>query len=432
MPLSQPLLPTDLIQKIKSDDMMSGFESDVFSQSFHESGLQMRDWQAPSSPDSFIQDDSIGFVFEMKRTSLHLAAYVDVLAVYELLGLGATADRADSAGITSICLAISQLAIFTSPALRAFGVPLSTVELEREASRLKSVIRILVEQHVALDVSIDGEPLVNLLCRSRAWETIALFLDHGAKRPSNITTLFRTTADRSRLTSILEARAQTGVLRPARKCPYWSGKIISECHAKAQPYPLRYICVCGSGKTYQKCCFARKSYVSEKWDPTVNRIMHDYDKGQIGSMAILQKGDKMRKAVARAIGIEPEEHPFASPQISPDQWSHGLKTLLGQGLGDVDPAFAYALSRVDFLPRPQSRMCSRHLSESRQKRWNALIDEYIDTQKDKRSRHSIERAAKIGTWNGALLRACEGPECNKIEGADVETLKCCGKCKMVL
>ncbi|KAJ7209773.1 hypothetical protein GGX14DRAFT_521305 [Mycena pura] len=437
MPLSRPLLPADLVQKIKSDDMMSGFESDVFGQSFHENRLQMRNWLAPLSPDSFVQDNGIGFFAEMKRTSLHLAAYDgDVLAVYELLGLGATADKPDSAGITPVCLAISRLAIFTSHTVRVFsptGVPLSAADLEKEASRLKSVIRILVEQHVALDKSINGEPLLSILCRSRLWDIIALFLDHGATCPKNITTLLKTTADRSQLTSMLKARPQTPVNRPARKCPCWSGKSVSECHAKAQPYPLRYICVCGSARTYQKCCFARKSYVSEKWDPRLNRIMHDYDKRQseiTEVMEIMQKGDELRKAVARAGGVTVETEPVYPPRYQPDTVRRFMEGLLAQDLGHVDPAFAYALSRVDFIPRPQSRMCSRFLCDNRQQRWNTLIDEYIDTQKDRRTRHSIERAAKIGTWNGALLRACEGPECNKIEGADVKILKCCSKCKM--
>jgi hypothetical protein len=351
MPLfSRPLLPPDLVKKIKSDDMMSGFESEIYSQHFHENRLLMRNWEAPYSPDSFvIQDLGVGFTADMKRTPLHLAAYDgDVLAAYEVLGLGATADKADSSGITPICLAISHLAMVTSPHIRGFrpdGVPLDAADFEKEASRLKLVIRILVEQHVALNASMDGEPLINLLCRSRAWDTIALFLEHGAASPTNVTALFRTAADRSRFASLLKGQPK---IRPARKCPCWSGKTVLECHAKAQPYPLGYVCVCGSGKTYQKCCFSRKSYVVEKWHPTLKRIMHDYDRSQNPVMKAIQSAKDLKQAMAQAIGVELEDRPL---DFKPDMMKAFIKTLVADTHRLLDPAFTYALSRVDFIPR---------------------------------------------------------------------------------
>ncbi|KAJ7671670.1 hypothetical protein DFH06DRAFT_122022 [Mycena polygramma] len=435
--LSSPLLPPDLIKKILSDDMMAGaVESQVFSQYFHENRLLMRHFITPHSPDSFFtQDDTIGFTAELKRTPLHLSAYDgDVLAVYELLALGATADKPDISGITPICLAISQLAKVMSPGIVAIGpngAILKAADLAREASRLKFVIRILVEQHVVLNTSMHGEPLMNLLCRSRAWDIITLFLEHGARCPDNPAALFKTTAERTRFASIAKT-ATNRPARPARKCPCWSGRTVERCHAEAQPYPLGYVCVCGSAKSYKKCCHSRRSYVVEKWDPTLKRIMHDYERSQCPEIQVLQRGDQLRKAVAQATGIEVEveDRPFAMPHVEPEQWQDFVKELLGDHLGVVDPAFAYTLSRVDFLPRPESRKCSRFLAQSRQERWNAVVDEYINTQKDGRSRHSIERAAKIGPWNGALLRACEGPNCNRVEGANFDILKLCGKCKM--
>ncbi|KAJ7716828.1 hypothetical protein DFH07DRAFT_696558, partial [Mycena maculata] len=65
-------------------------------------------------------------------------------------------------------------------------------------------------------------------------------------------------------------------------------------------------------------------------------------------------------------------------------------------------------------------------------KWNTFVDPYIDTQGDQRSRHAIERNAKLGTWNGALIRVCEGAGCGKIEGADVDSLKLCSRCQMAL
>ncbi|KAJ7746585.1 hypothetical protein B0H16DRAFT_940785 [Mycena metata] len=415
--LSRPLLPDELVEKVLTSDMMFEFPtSEVFSQNSHEERLSMRNFQGPLSPDSFfVQELTIGWTKEMNRTPLHLAAYDgDVLAVYERIGLGTTVDKPDASGITPICLAVSQLALILSPhviSTTAGGSLLSASALRREVSRLECVIRILVEQHVVLDRSVDGQPLINLLCRSAAWDTIALFLEHGATPPATITRLFKTAADRARFTSLV--KSHTAKPRPPRKCPCWSGKIISECHGKEdRPYPLGYICVCGSKRTYKKCCFGRRNVV-EYWDPTLKRIMHDYEKS--------------RKAV-QDLGLDTED-PFFTQDLSPEIIKQVFKGLLHEK--SLDAAFAYALVRVDFVPRPESRKgLSRHLSEIRQRRWNALVDEYIKTQGDNRSQYDIERAAKIGTWNGALLRACEGPGCEKIEGNGSVTLKLCGKCQI--
>ncbi|KAJ7454852.1 hypothetical protein FB451DRAFT_656850 [Mycena latifolia] len=435
MKLTRPLLPAELVKRIQSDDMMSGFESEVFSQSFHENRLSMRNWSTPHSPDSFCQDTQIGFFPELKRTLSHMAAYDgDVLALYEMLGLGATADQPDTSGITPICLAVRQLAMTTSPhaiGMRPDGGMMTAVDFRREASRFKCVIRILVEQHVVLDRTIEpeGEPLINLLCRAKAWDTIELFLKHGAKPPSNPVALFPTASDRSKFTSLLKSCLQPGVGRPARICPCWSGKIVEECHAKAtHPYPLAYVCVCGSGRTYKSCCLPKNWPVLEKWDPKLKRIMHDYDRfAMVPGMKKIQQGFQEARKIAQALGIEYPEKTAANPKEIKDKLKGTSKELLGKGL--IDPAFAYALSRADFSPQPRGRNISRPIAENYQKR-NMLIDEYIATQKDLRPRQSIERAAKIGPWNGALIRACEGPGCGNIEGTDVQRLKLCSKCQL--
>jgi hypothetical protein len=65
-------------------------------------------------------------------------------------------------------------------------------------------------------------------------------------------------------------------------------------------------------------------------------------------------------------------------------------------------------------------------------RWNAVVDQYILTASDeKRSKVEIERAAKIGSSNGALYRHCEGQGCDKMEGQGRVTLSQCTKCKIV-
>ncbi|KAJ7510300.1 hypothetical protein B0H11DRAFT_1183000 [Mycena galericulata] len=286
------------------------------------------------------------------------------------ISTGATVDKAtaDTSVATPLCLAVAQLALVTSPSvygLRPDGTSMEAVELIRQASRLKSVIRILVEQHADVRRTMDGQPLIDLVCRSRAWDMITLFLEHGAAPPENLTALFPTASDRAKFTSIPVPKS-TG--RPARPCPCWSGRIVDECHAKqAQPYPSRYMCVCGSGKAYEKCCLARGSHVLQKWDPTLQRIMSEYEPIPYVTQINIHPGGGQ-------------------------EFGERLKAL-----GIVDPAFSYACTRSQFVPTPLSRTGSRYVAESRQKEWNAFVDEYIDTQGDQRSREDIERAAKIGT-----------------------------------
>ena len=59
------------------------------------------------------------------------------------------------------------------------------------------------------------------------------------------------------------------------------------------------------------------------------------------------------------------------------------------------------------------------------------MDEYIILGKDPRPRLDIELAAKIGLHGGPLYRRCESRDCNKVEGRDVDKMKCCAKCKLV-
>ena len=62
--------------------------------------------------------------------------------------------------------------------------------------------------------------------------------------------------------------------------------------------------------------------------------------------------------------------------------------------------------------------------------WNKLIDDYIDQGVDSRPREEIEKAAKVGSGNGALFRTCEGVQCGNDESKD-QKFNCCSKCKLV-
>jgi hypothetical protein len=87
---------------------------------------------------------------------------------------------------------------------------------------------------------------------------------------------------------------------------------------------------------------------------------------------------------------------------------------------------------ADQTIRPQGRSFSKDACRVAQARWNAAIDKYIASAVLSVERQNeVEREAKIGHSNGALYRKCEGVECNKLEGRDIEKLDCCSKCRMV-
>ncbi|KAJ3523184.1 hypothetical protein NM688_g8767 [Phlebia brevispora] len=98
--------------------------------------------------------------------------------------------------------------------------------------------------------------------------------------------------------------------------------------------------------------------------------------------------------------------------------------------GLVDPAYAYALHKNNFHPRPQGRTLDKKYLKTRQTAWNSAVDEYIELGIDKRPRSVIERGAKVGLSLGALYRVCENPECGKVEGDGHTTLRVCSKCKI--
>ncbi|ETW82194.1 hypothetical protein HETIRDRAFT_317685 [Heterobasidion irregulare TC 32-1] len=103
--------------------------------------------------------------------------------------------------------------------------------------------------------------------------------------------------------------------------------------------------------------------------------------------------------------------------------------------GLLEPAFLYVLKHIDplIIPRPAGRRFSKHLAHELQQKWNAIVDEYIAMGEFPRSSFEVERAAKIGYGNGALIRVCGAEECDNVEeGADDKfRFRQCSGCHIV-
>jgi len=267
-----------------------------------------------------------------------------------------------------------------------------------------------------------------------------LLLEHGAN-PSPVSAAqypppinwLPSSSDKSRFSALVK-EFPSGYPRPGRTCPCWSGKPLAVCHAtNTVPYPPSLLCVCASGKSYERCCARRKMTVSEKWDevrkriaaismtsvplPNISKHQEDRLNTNIGRM---MDAEELRKS----LGME-----SPSPMQSAIQHQKEMADeMLAKGL--MDPAYAYALKLLEFSPRPQGLRLSKRDCRKYQEQWNAVIDMYISLGRDKRPRGDIERAAKIGLSNGALYRRCEGTNCDKVEGKNMVKPLFCSRCKM--
>ena len=295
---------------------MQDFTSDVFSKDAHEFRVGTRNWIKPLSPDSEVAfNNSVhGFTKEAKRTYLHYYAREgDVLALSELIGLGATPNRIDNEGNTPLHLVFSEMMMVKNPlvtVVKADGSGLT--DKKRLYSRLSWTARILIEHHADVNITVGSNSALDLSCKWKDWDLITLLLKHGAHSPPTSPPRFASSSDKKRFSELVTLSGP----RPPRLCPCWSGKSVPDCHGKqGLSYPLDYMCVCGSTKVYRKCCYKRGKFVSEIWDDASQRNLLSYD-------SIVPLPPRM-------------QHKLAA-------W------FLSKNL--IDPAFGYAMSKAEFIP----------------------------------------------------------------------------------
>lgn len=320
---SNPLLPAEYIQNVLSNDIMQDFESSISNPDSHAFRISMRNWIKPLSPDSpFAFRDPTqadGFTQEAKRTYLHFHAKEgDVLSVSEMLTFGATPNMEDSSGKTPLHLVAHEMIMVKNPRITVLKADGSGITNKgRLYARLAWVLRILVEQHANVNIVIDDDSLLNLSCSWEDWDIITLLLKHGATPSPGSVYRFTSSTDQKRFSDLV--KSFEGRSRPPRICPCWSGKTVRECHAKSSlPYPLKYMCVCGSTKSYEVCCYKRGKFVSEKWDQKTQRNLLTYD--------------DIRPVPPNAVTAQ---HALAAE-------------LLKKGL--IDAAFAHAMGKTEFVP----------------------------------------------------------------------------------
>ncbi|TDL24168.1 hypothetical protein BD410DRAFT_896885 [Rickenella mellea] len=295
-------------------------------------------------------------------------------------------------------------------------------------------------------LNFNGLTCLQMLCKAttKDWELIGLLVTHGAHDDVTGRIAYKfSKAEQRRLDELFHS-GESG--RPPRQCPCLSGRIVSECHGNGPtPYPSDFLCPCRSRSVHAKCCERRMVLWLEVWDEEkgilepwrvetpvhlplpkdtfriVSKLMGATEDTSPPPEELCRLDDV--PSVMTEIGIPPELQEKAD-------WAAHLEDLFRMKL--VDPAFAFAMTRVQWNIRPLGRRLPKSFGEFCARSYNEYVDEYIATRRDGRGKLNIEIAAKLGPSCGALSRVCEVDDCSKQEGRNVAKLKMCQKCKMTV
>lgn len=293
--LSKPLLPAAFVKKLRTDPMMAGYESCSFTQEGHDKRLILFHSPVSALPARFLVDVDLctpdpiaGDAHEKVKLTVLQCAAVDGDPIWacELIKLGCPIDK-KCKGKTPLLLAL-HLGLdhyYSDQAQRLFPNSKQTAAIHRHLF----IARTLIEQHADLEIAENGVNALLVACilaRHGHWDMVSLLLQHGAN-PSLLPVtipldlnhhvegpVFPSVAMKSRFMALVQSFS--GRSRPARKCPCFSGQSLADCHggSKATPYPMDYICFCGSGRTFRKCCarLPMGTYTEEKWSYNDQRM----------------------------------------------------------------------------------------------------------------------------------------------------------------
>ncbi|KAJ3551213.1 hypothetical protein NM688_g4838 [Phlebia brevispora] len=472
---SHPCLPKDLLDKLKGEPAYSFSNSLIFSSTFEQLRLQALDLSdggsgilleteftqptlvdeamfgglAASNLLGHLMCNTMHFRRGDQKTALHWAiCNADVPLTYEMIRIGINIDHKDSEGVTPLFLALES--IFTQnrltesaadlvhlrrfpPSIQAIMV--SEGKPENVANKIKClthIITLLIEQHADVNVSAFGCTPLNLAAELGQWEVAKLLLVHGATPIDPESLRLSPPSNKARLSSI-QCEVCPADPRPAQPCPCWSGKLLSQCHDAAKiRYPDHFLCRCGARKVYAACCAKRGLVLRERWNREERRLRATQDTTcyNFGIHAEVPQVYEVRWARWKTILDETADEGIEGTEWR-DKWLAYLRFTKRDE--DIDPAFMYAFtSNSNFIPRPWGIGCISKIEAKRcMDTWNADVDKYVLDGHDPRSALDIEIEAKIATHGGPLHRRCEADGCTKVEGRDIEKLKCCSKCKLV-
>ena len=373
LPYADPQLPPELVRSFESDSTCPPYRSVIFIPEFNV--IRHLIASGEQCPEAIIQTDmalymrqTIGFLpgapyLVNKSTGLHLAATTgDIPLFYEMVRLGCHLEVTDEHGRTPLFAGCERLSsLMLNGKVRTFPGADST-RLRNDVKRIEKVCILLVEQHATLDTKINGKTPLHLACATNSWDLIKVLLQHGADpastsppRSQHCISLFRTFEEKELFKAISQLPHREC---PPRPCPCWSGKLLRDCHARESDdkitYPLHFICRCKSRKTFEKCCHKRGVLWTEAWDPEemwiqpfrCAKFVTSTAQAQENLMRQLEVVGKFNQSIADGTSL-----------MSGADVISGVKSMTAKMMDllvqseHVDPGFAYAAKKVDFMPR---------------------------------------------------------------------------------
>lgn len=362
-----PYLPQNLLEDLKSEAnpaiLRSVSNSDIFADMYErrracfvlDPVVRNTECVAPmisnSGPDVVNK-----FTKGIGRSVLHLAARNgDLPLAYECLRMGTNLEKIDVMGMSPLYLACQVIRAMTDELEVAKRARLVHPKVEQVILQKEGVIlvaKLLVKQHANVNLELDGHTPLSLVATASCWTMVELLLQYGARTPPSFSPSqsLSSSIQRSRFLSLTRRIRPSNPL-PPRPCPCWSGQSLNDCHAGSdQPYPSHFLCVCGSQKTFGKCCSRRQFQIMESWDANEHRI-----RWRVISEPTVGLPPGIPDSILNHIRNQGHDKPSHLNQMG---------VYLVQRIAcdrEVDAAFAYALQKMHFNPRYVSLRSNRYI-----------------------------------------------------------------------
>lgn len=322
--------------------MMADCQSWIYSKDFQATRWNIVEIGVEEGPDQSIGIDvpPSDVLYAYKSGQIHRAAMnADPLHLCEIIRLGADMNLKDSNGLTALQLAMECLLC-------------SAFISSNQLNRIRFIARTLIEQHVDIDYTPNTLTPLHSACLARDWELIELLLHHGARTTTpglrHPADLLTSASDKERFRNL----EKTPKTRPPQPCPCWSGKLLADCHAVDQPYPDTFYCICGSKRQYGKCCKKRGKLYFHRWN-TAERYLKVKFQYDLGDALQLLGGRGSTQEIADAQMISMPRKFLPSETLSEEETRRFLERIRDgmQPKGLIEPAYGYAMQKLQFLPR---------------------------------------------------------------------------------
>ncbi|TDL24195.1 hypothetical protein BD410DRAFT_786286 [Rickenella mellea] len=439
MASTKPHIPKNVLRRLLCLQTMKGFSSMVLDFDEIRQGIVNLQVGLDMTVRDILGKDRIPPAQQenLNVTWLQYAARTgDIPLAYEMIRFGANIEVKDNErGQTALNMAYERYLESQSPTRRMRFPHIDGVsELVQVGSRAREIALMLVEQHANIDVTFDEDLKVTILhmaCMVKDWDFVGLLIRHGAREKMNVygylPSDILTPEEQNRFKQILSAAPTQ---RAPRMCPCWSGEILLECHAKEpKPYPSEFLCRCRSGKSHKRCCEGRNFDRMEVWNAKEGWIQPmdipspGFSTGGRDSLRTYLASMPASLQLGAAANLKAIHDVYFDAHLSSD-----VDALVSKNI--VDPAFAWAVKRSRWIPRPLGPIRSKPHMAAHAEKFNGYVDEYIRKGIDSRPKPVIERAAKIHPSGGALYKVCEGPGCKMQEDGGSISFKRCGKCRL--